>query len=152
MTTKDILRRINKAENGCWLWTGARFNHGYGKIVEDKKYKLAHRIVYERFVGGILPCVQVLHSCDTPLCVNPRHLFLGTVQANMKDRDEKGRQWDRRGARNGRAQLTDAQVKAIRESYRPVRGSVALLARLYGMGWTTIKEIVMGQAWIEDAK
>lgn len=151
MTTEAILSRINKVQKGCWLWTGAQFNHGYGKIFENKKYRLVHRIMYERFVGAILPSFQVLHSCDTPLCVNPSHLFLGTIQANMKDRDEKGRQWNRHAHRNGRAKLDWSRVDEIRRLYNSGL-SLSDLSRQFKICHSQISEIAHGKSWIEDGK
>jgi hypothetical protein len=40
--------------------------------------------------------IFVLHRCDTPACVNPDHLFLGTAKDNALDREAKGRgRWSR---------------------------------------------------------
>ena len=52
----------------------------------------AHRASWLAFQGSQgLNDLCVLHTCDTPACVNPSHLFLGTKTDNAKDRDAKGR-------------------------------------------------------------
>lgn len=88
---------IPEPNTGCWLWTGITNNKGYGQMhiyCRDKKgpiKRLAHRISYEELVGPIPDGLCVLHKCDVPLCVNPRHLWLGTKADNNRDMKEKGR-------------------------------------------------------------
>jgi hypothetical protein len=82
----------------CWLWTGGKDKDGYGKVGFDYKHYRAHRVSYALSRDGIDPSLLVCHTCDTPSCVNPKHLFQGTVLINNRDRDAKGR--------NGRSLLT----------------------------------------------
>ena len=78
--------------SGCWLWSGAPLqNTGYGRIRVGQISKRAHRVSYELNIGVIPQGLSVLHRCDVPSCVNPRHLFLGTLLDNNRDRDAKGR-------------------------------------------------------------
>ena len=86
---KRFWAKVNKS-GGCWIWTAQNVN-GYGRIRINKKLILAHRFVWE-MVNGLIPKdLDVLHSCDNPSCVNPKHLWVGTHQDNMDDRDKKGR-------------------------------------------------------------
>ena len=88
-------------DSGCWLWTGSRRRHGYGRMYSlDRKGLSAHRVSWELFRGPIPDGLDVLHKCDNPPCVNPDHLFVGTMQDNMDDMVRKGRQ--ARGSRLGR--------------------------------------------------
>lgn len=75
---------------GCWLWTGA-MQHGYGKVRILMKEVRAHRASWEMHKGPIPEGMNVLHRCDTPMCVNPDHLFLGSQQDNMADKKQKQR-------------------------------------------------------------
>jgi len=75
----------------CWLWNGATDIRGRGRIMVDGKLKLASRVAYEVFTGEIPESMNVCHTCDNPLCVNPFHLFLGTQVDNIKDRESKNR-------------------------------------------------------------
>ncbi|MZE53776.1 HNH endonuclease [Streptomyces sp. SID5770] len=75
----------------CWLWTRGRTASGYGKFNLNGQTVYAHRASYEAYVGPIPAGLFILHSCDTPACVNPDHLRPGTHQENMRDRDTRGR-------------------------------------------------------------
>ena len=78
--------------SGRWLWTGYVHNQGYGFFYyRGQKNLLAHRVSYEFYKGKIDIFSNVLHKCDTPCCVNPDHLFLGTQQTNVLDAISKGR-------------------------------------------------------------
>ena len=82
--------KVKKVENGCWEWQNEKVG-GYGRIRIDGVKQLAHRVSWIMHFGGIPKNMHVLHTCDNPSCVNPEHLFIGTHQDNMKDRDKKGR-------------------------------------------------------------
>lgn len=79
--------------SGCWLWSGTLNNKGYGmfwtKQTENKC--LSHRFAWEQARGAIPKGLCVLHKCDVPCCVNPEHLFLGSIKDNNKDMTLKGR-------------------------------------------------------------
>ena len=89
-----FLLKVDKTDT-CWLWSAAVNPKGYGCLglgTRGMGVVLAHRASWMLYKGAIPEGLSVLHSCDNPRCVNPDHLFLGTQQDNMKDRDAKGRQ------------------------------------------------------------
>lgn len=65
-------------KTGCWLWHG-------------KAPRGPTRKSYEAFKGPITKGQWVLHKCDVPKCINPKHLFLGDRSINMIDMYSKGR-------------------------------------------------------------
>ena len=106
-----LFSRVKKTET-CWLWTGST-TRGYGKL-DGRRY--AHRVSYELAHGQIPVGFCVLHRCDTPACVRPDHLFLGTDADNVRDMISKNRHSF--GSRNGQAKLTARQVRTIRRLRR----------------------------------
>lgn len=82
--------------DACWLWTASKNKHGYGHLKADGAMIRAHRIAWA-ITNGQIPHdgsyhgICVCHKCDVKLCCNPSHLFLGTQQDNVKDRDAKRR-------------------------------------------------------------
>lgn len=89
-------RLLNKVEvndiTDCWEYQGGKNNIGYGMIRDDDKMRTAHRVSYEEHNQKKIPKYMcVCHTCDNPICVNPAHLWLGTMQDNIDDMIRKGR-------------------------------------------------------------
>jgi len=102
-----------------------------------------HRRAYELARGPIPEGLCVLHTCDNPPCVNPEHLFLGTLDDNTADKVKKGRQSSMKGLENGRAKLTESDVRLIRSSHD---SGVALSAR-FGVSARVISSVRLRQSW-----
>lgn len=120
-------------ENGCLLWTGARHGNGYGllTIAPNHRAKLrAHRVSYEIFVGPVGD-KWVLHKCDTPLCVNPDHLFLGTDADNKADKIAKGRGWWK---------IPPSAYPELEIALKT--NSVAVVAANYGVHWAHLHKLI----------
>ncbi|EMQ96828.1 hypothetical protein [Paeniglutamicibacter gangotriensis] len=84
----------------CWIWVGAIADDGYGRFYLDGTSVRPHRYSLALDLGlahGQLP--ELMHECDVPLCVNPRHLGMGDRQSNMVDRQRKLRSANGSGLR-----------------------------------------------------
>lgn len=145
----------------CWIWKlGVDTQKVYGRVtIHGKKYR-PHRIAFYLHYNIQAGSLCVLHYCDTPLCCNPSHLWLGTKAQNNTDRHLKGR--DAIGTNNGRytfpettprgenhchAKLNEVQVKEIRTLYSPGKLGYMRLAKIFSVAIETIKKIVKRQAW-----
>lgn len=133
-------------ESGCWLWIGATFNHGRPQLRMGRKLVLAARLAYEAFKNEAVGDLYVCHKCDTPLCVNPDHLFLGTAADNNRDRDEKGRTVVNRGEANGSSRITWEQAQEIRRIYASGVPSEAI-GPMYGITGRQVRNIVRRDQW-----
>lgn len=133
--------------DSCWLWRGRCGNTPYGQIgIRYNQVVYAHRLSFELATREpVPPGLFVLHRCDTPRCVRPDHLFLGTLADNSADCIAKGRV--ARGERNGTSALTDDQVLRIRARYVPGRVKQRDLAREFGVTQATVGRVVRGELW-----
>ncbi len=161
---------------GCWLWTAATTNGGYGVIGQGRRLLRATRLSWEMHNGRpIPPGYLACHRCDTPACVNPAHLFIGTVQHNSDDMVAKGRsavgarhastthpervprgdahylrrhpERVMRGSQQARAKLTEEMAREIRRLRSTERTPLAQLARRFGVSQSTVSSVVYNQRW-----
>lgn len=162
LTPKVVQRfwsKIAVAESAaCWLWNASTDKDGYGKFQislggsSNQLHIRSHRLAYFLATGELPPVV--LHSCDTPSCNNPAHLFGGTQRENRadcvaKERQARGSALTKnrtypRGENAFHAKLTDAQIVEIRSRFVP-RCGVGALAREFGVSLQTISNIGHGR-------
>jgi hypothetical protein len=141
----------------CWLWiaghhTSKRTREPYGQCYYKGRGRRAHIVAWALSHDGILPDVSsgglgVLHRCDTPLCVRPDHLFLGTPLDNMRDAAAKGRLHI---ARPGRQKVSPEDIAVIRS--RVAAGELQkVVAADFGIARNTVSQIIHGHGRQYDA-
>jgi hypothetical protein len=149
-----LVERIRAAshddtETGCWLWTRGRNDGGYGMLSFRGRRCRAHRLAAMVWLG-LDPSsrLSVLHRCDTPACVNPDHLYVGTQADNCRDRAvwRRGREHRQSGTDNPRARLSWADVAEIRTRLASGARQVDIAAT-FGVGQSHISAIKRGVRW-----
>jgi hypothetical protein len=134
----------------CWLWVGfvRKQGRGYGQF-NPFPGKAAHRASWTLAYGAIPAGLYVCHRCDVRICVRPNHLFLGSQSDNMRDAKRKGRAYvdvDQVGVKNGRAILSEDQVREIRR--RNAHGERGVdLAVAFGVAASTISAVTHRANW-----
>jgi hypothetical protein len=142
------LEMLSRKEGDCLIYKGVILQgnarnggRGYGQISIGGKRWMAHRLAWTVANGPIPIGLQVLHRCDVRACVNPKHLFLGTQDDNMKDMSAKGRSV--RGEKNRKAKITAEQARTIRSDPRPHR----IIGADYGLSHSTVGDIKRRNHW-----
>jgi len=132
--------------DGCWIWQAQLNNKGYGCFAYERipgkntsRNMYAHRLSWMLLNGPIPPGMNVLHRCDTPACVNPDHLFLGSQRENMRDCVTKGRL----AINRNKAKVTEEQVRAIRADTRRHH----IIAADYGLKRNAVWKIKHRRSW-----
>ena len=124
-----LMSRVTKTPT-CWIWNGATLPKGYGTMHGRRQTLLTHRVAYELAFGPIPDGRMVLHRCDTPACVRPSHLFLGTAADNTLDMVLKNRH-------QRSCKLTADDVRRIRELSHQGLLQREIAAR-FGIAQTTV--------------
>ena len=135
---------------GCHLWTASVNKAGYGKFSRQDgtaRWMLAHRYAYERVNGKISDGLLVCHKCDTPSCVNPEHLFIGTYNDNNHDREIKNRGRQPSGVKHGRSKLNETQVIQLRELVQSGAMTAYSASKKFGINSKTAYDIASGKLW-----
>jgi hypothetical protein len=142
-----------RGEDECWPWTGPwrappkSPAHRYGRIKINGLYVTATRYMYVVICGRDLSDdLDVCHSCDNTICMNPGHLFAGTHSENILDCVSKGRWNSPRGEKVNTAKLTEDQVRQVREQHAS-GVSMYQLAKLFGVSAPTIKAATSRGSW-----
>ncbi len=133
--------------SGCIVWIRGCSSWGYGDVNVGARRISAHRLSFEIANGPIPDGMCVLHRCDVPACINPRHLFLGTKGDNNRDATEKGRNKPPRGEICGAAKITRVEVLEIRRRYFSGDVLQRQLAAEYGICQQTVSDIVNHKKW-----
>lgn len=145
-TEERLMQRVRKLESGCWVWIASKDQDGYPIFrasVAGQYFHRGHRASYAMFKGAIHEGMHVCHTCDNPSCVNPDHLFLGTIEDNMKDKVAKGRSRVPKGEESVHAVLSEEQAQAILLDARPYTA----IAADYGVSASTIGSIKNRESW-----
>lgn len=136
-----------KSDDECWEWKGATNGVGYGVGYYNKKIEYAHRIAWMIKNNEIKDNLFVCHHCDNKICVNPKHLFLGTHSDNMRDRNKKGRGNIREGEQCSHSKLRSSDVSEIRSVYKNKLFSQYELANIFGVHVMTINNAISRKTW-----
>lgn len=146
-TKEEFWDRLDKpgGESGCWNYVCMNYDKdGYAQIMYRGESYRAHRFAWKLANGNIPAGMHVLHECDNPKCCNPGHLFIGTQQDNMADRNKKGRQAF--GTSVNTAVLTERDVVEIRKMLDDgIRQ--ADIAKIYEVHRSTIYLVKNGRNW-----
>jgi len=140
-------RKVDKTEE-CWWWIGATDSAGRGTFWDGSRTVRAYRWAWAEANGPIPDGMLICHHCDNGLCVNPKHLFLGTHADNSEDAYRKGRLvglGQPGGAAHGQAKLTWEDVDLIRGSDI----SATELARRLGVSAACIYDARAGRTYME---
>lgn len=127
--------------HGCYAWKGPTNTGGYGQLKHDGRMVLIHRYLYAKRHRRWPKAA--MHKCDHPWCVREDHIKAGTPGKNNSDRASKGRNGYHKGVANSNATLSEAQVRAIRQSKLPA----SVLAPRYNVSKGAIWYVRRRETW-----
>lgn len=144
----DIFKKyeIEKQRNGCWYWTRSLDGSGYGNLSVNNKMWRAHRYFFYVAYGKHPGNNVVMHKCDTPICVNPEHLSLGTQLDNIADRHRKGRNGACRGDDAPWSKLSSNQIPIIKRMFEEGIPRIQIMEK-FNISKTQMYRIVKGESW-----
>ena len=150
-----------KSKDDYWEWQGPINHDGYGVFNHGKTRTRAHRKSWELTVGPIPEGMVICHKCDNPRCVNPSHLFIGTIADNNADMVSKNRQTRNqnriylfgstfplyKGENHPGAKLKQSDVDKMRFLHSTGEYSIVSLSKMFNCGRSTAGHIVRRTRW-----
>jgi hypothetical protein len=145
-TDMELFMQKVRRRGACLIWTAGKSPDGYGKFATGpnggQTHHRAHRWIYSQLVGDPGPVLR--HSCDTPECVEIKHLIPGTQKDNIHDCIARGRFV--RGSKNGLAKLTEKKVARM-IALRAKGTTLKALSERFGVNIPRVSMIMRGRAW-----
>ena len=157
----DTVEAISPDKNGCKIWPRGK-RDGYANAwIKDCGDTLVTREILSKKLGYRLPShLYACHTCDIRACVNPEHLWAGTLQENIADMTKKGRAgmkgrkgkqhptsgYQLRGEAHSKSKLTETSVKEI--IIRLQKGENCNdISKSYGISSSTVYDIKRNWTW-----
>lgn len=145
---KRLYEKLWALDDGCVIWIGVVDKAGYGVFHINNTNKPAPVVAWELEFGKVPKGLCVCHNCptgDDPRCCAIPHLWLGTHQENMQDRDRKGRQ--NKGVGVWNARMNEAKVRQGRSMWNSGKFLKQEIADFFGISGSSMGKILNGQNW-----
>jgi hypothetical protein len=144
-TKKHFAQLLQVETDDCVIWQMGKSKFGYGKLRMYGKNQHAHRLalIAKKGLSAHKDRKYACHRCNTPACMNYRHLYWGTASENMLDRRNVGTNIAAKGEEQGSSKLKKLQVINIRNDDR----LQSVIAIEYNVSQSTISNIKRGKVW-----
>jgi hypothetical protein len=130
-----FMDKVQKTNN-CWIWMGGRTlrkrmrGSSYGAFGFEGRNHVAHRWLYEQTHGPVPRGLELMHSCENPICVNPDHLSPGTRSQNQ----QMGR------PPVGRSGYRGVYLEKARNNRKPWRAQIMKDQKRWFLGYSSTPE------------
>jgi hypothetical protein len=151
-TTKGTIPPNLNLDTECLLWIGQKDLGGYGRIRYKKHIWSAHRVSW--MISNKIEIVPktnatgevliIRHLCNTPCCVEPSHLMLGTNAENAEDKVTNPNNLSK-GETHHSAKITKEMAQKIKLSVG--KGTKRERAEEFGVPLTIVRDIDAGNSW-----
>jgi hypothetical protein len=133
--------KVVKSPTGCWTWTGAHGGDGYPTMCYYGRHRRISRLMWASVNGEIAPGALICHKCNNRGCVNPDHLYQGTIASNNRDLMVSDKAPV--GMKHGKAKFTDAQILEIYNA----PGTDKELSKRFGIPTQYVSKIKRRVVW-----